>query len=105
LLHPKYCLPAQCFAYIGDANRPATWKLPYLREDGSIDVKRLPKAIQSILSNYRGAKVSSVPEKAIPDVLRRLAAAAEQLGKMPYQGETAEVYEMLAQALKQVDSA
>jgi hypothetical protein len=38
-------------------------------------------------------------------VLRRLAEAAEQLGRMPYQGETAEVYEMLAQALKQVKSS
>jgi hypothetical protein len=104
LLHPKYKLPAQCFAYVGNANRPTTWKLPYMLEDGSIDVKRLPKAIQAILSNYRGARVSSVPEKAIPDVLRRLAEAAEQLGRMPHQGETAEVYEMLAQALKQVDS-
>jgi hypothetical protein len=104
LLHPKYKLPAQCFAYVGNANRPTTWKLPYMLEDGSIDVKRLPKAIQSILSNYRGARVASVPEKVIPDVLRRLAEAAEQLGRMPHQGETAEVYEMLAQALKQVES-
>ena len=105
LLHPKYKLPAQCFAYVGDANRPTTWKLPYMLENGNIDVRRLPKAIQAILSNYRGARVSSVPEKAIPDVLRRLAEAAEQLGRMPYQGETAEVYEMLAQALKQVKSS
>ena len=30
---------------------------------------------------------------------------AEQLGKMLYQGETAEVYEMLAQALKQVGNS
>ena len=105
LLHPKYCLPSQCFAYVGDANRPATWKLPFMLEDGSIDVRRLPKAIQAILSNYRGAKVRSVPEKAIPDVLRRLAAAAEQLGKMPHQGETAEVYEMLAQVLTQVNGS
>jgi len=103
LLHPKYCLPAQCFAYVGDANRPTTWKLPYLSEDGNIDVKRLPKAIQAILSNYRGARVSSVPEGVIPDVLRRLAEAAEQLGRMPHQGETAEVYEMLAQALQQLE--
>jgi hypothetical protein len=66
LLHPKYCLPAQCFAYAGDANRPTTWKLPYLSEDGNIDVRRLPKAIQAILSNYRGARVSSVPEKLFP---------------------------------------
>jgi len=102
LLHRKYRFPSQCFA-IGDVSRPATWKLLYIKEDGSIDVKRLPKAIQAILSNYRGAKISSVPEKAIPDVLRRLAAAAEQLGRMPPQGETAKVSEMLAQAPKQVE--
>jgi len=104
-LHPKYRLPSCCFAYVGDANRPATWKLPHMLEDGTIGVKRLPKAIQAILSSYRGARVSSVPEKAIPDVLRRLAAAAEQLGRMPHQGETADVYEMLAQALKQVENS
>jgi len=104
LLHPKYHLPSRCFAYVGNANRPATWKLPYLLEDGSIDTKRLPKAIQVILSNYRGASLSSVPEEAIPDVLCRLADAAEQLGKMPRQGPTAEVYEMLGRALEQVAS-
>jgi len=105
LLHPKYCLPSHCFAYVGDANRPATWKLPFMLQDGSIDAKRLPKAIQAILSNYRGARVSSVPEKDIPDVLIRLAAAAEQLGRMPHQGETAEIYEMLAQVLTQVNGS
>jgi len=35
-------------------------------------------------------------------VIRRSAVAAEQLGKMPHLGETTEVYEMLAQALKQI---
>ena len=73
-------------------------------EDGTVDGKRLPKAIQSILTNYRGARVSSVPENAIPDVLRRLAAAAERIGKMPNQGQTADVYEMLAEVLKQVEN-
>jgi hypothetical protein len=33
-------------------------------------------------------------------VLRRFAAAVEQLGKMPHQGETTEVYEMFVQVLK-----
>ena len=32
--------------------------------------------MQAILISYRGARVSSVPEKAIPDVLRLLAEAA-----------------------------
>ncbi|GEM_PF-2065265 len=46
-----------------------------------------------------------MPEKAIHDVLRRLAEAAKQLSRMPYQGETAEVYGMLAQALMQAESS
>jgi len=75
-LHQEYCLPAQYFAYVGDANRPTTWKLPYLLKEGGIDTKRLPKAMQAILICCRGARVSSVPEKAIPDVARLLAEAA-----------------------------
>ena len=41
----------------------------------------------------------------MPDVLRCLAAAAEQLGKMPHQGATADVYEKLAQVLEQVKNS
>ena len=103
LLHPKYKLPAQCFAYVGDPNTPATWKLPYQQVDGNPDAKRLPKAVQAILSNYRGTKVAAVPEKDIPDVLVRLAQAAASLGRMPHQsGETAPVYVQLAEALDQL---
>lgn len=102
LLHPKYGIPAICFAYVGDAARPSTWKLPYRTLDGSIDLRRLPKAVQAILSNYRGARVSGIPEADIPDVLVRLACAASTLGKMPGQaGETAVVYCQLAEALDQ----
>jgi len=71
LLHPKYKIPASCFAYVGDANKPSTWKLPYLHADGTPDHSRLPKAIQAVLSNYRDATVSTVPEKAVSDVLVR----------------------------------
>jgi len=102
-LHPKYKVPARCFAYVGNAADPATWKLPYRNADGSIDVKRLPKAIQAILSNYRGVKVSGIPEKDIPDILVRLARGATQLGKMPGQcGEAAPVYQQLADVLDQI---
>ena len=52
----SYQLPASCFAYIGDPAHPGTWKLPYRLINGSIDERRLPKAIQAILSNYRGVK-------------------------------------------------
>lgn len=103
LLHPKYQIPAHCFAYVGDASKTSTWKLPYRLADGSPDLKRLPKAIQAILSNYRGTKVSSVPEKSIPDVLVCLAKTAASLGKMPFQdGETADAYHQLEQALIQI---
>ncbi len=102
LLHPKYQVPAACFAYVGNAVKPTTWKLPYRLADGAIDLRRLPKAVQAILSNYRGVKVSGIPEADIPDVLVRLACAAASLGKMPGQaGETAPVYHQLAEALDQ----
>ncbi len=103
LLHPKYEIPSRCFAYVGDATKPSTWKLPYLRADGSTDTARLPKAIQSILSNYRGAKVTGIPDAAIGDVLVRLALAAHDVGKLPGQaGATAPAYEQLFAALDQL---
>ena len=102
-LHPKYKIPAHCFAYIGDACDPRTWKLPYRLADGSPDVKRLPKAIQAVLSNYRGTKVSGIPERDIPEVLVRLATASVQIGKMPHQsGEPSLVYQQLAEVLDQL---
>ena len=83
ILHPKYKLPAHCFAYVADYLKPRTWKLPYLCADGTIDAKRLPKAIQCILTNYRGGRVSGIPEAAMPAVLERLARAAHQAGHLP----------------------
>lgn len=103
VLHAKYHLPARCFGYVGNATDQGTWKLPYLLADGTIDAKRLPKAIGAILSNYRGVKVSGIPEAAIPDVLVRLAQAASRIGKLPHQGgETAPIYEQLAEVLAQL---
>lgn len=102
-LHPKYKLPARCFAYVGSATDPRSWHLPYLRADGTVDVRRLPKAVQAILSNYRGERVSGIPEAAIPDVLVRLARAARLLGKFPDQtAEAAPAYVQLAGALEQL---
>ena len=101
LLHPKYRLPARCFAFVGQPERTGTWKLPYLRLDGSIDERRLPKAIQAILRDYRGEHVR-LPEEHVPDVLVRLAKAAARLGRMPHQDVTpADVYLALDEALIQ----
>ena len=83
LRHPKYDLPAYCFAYVGDANDPRTWKLPHLHADGTMDEKRLPKAIQALLSNYRGAQVGGIPQQALPEVLVKLARAAAAAGRLP----------------------
>jgi hypothetical protein len=103
LLHPKYRLPAACFAYVGDAADTRTWHLPYLNADGSVDARRLPKAVQAILSNYRGAHVASVPECDIPEVLVRLACAARSLGKLPEQSpKPAAAYLSLVAALEQL---
>lgn len=102
LFHPKYHLPAHCFAYVGDYSKPHSWKLPYLLVNGAVDAKRLPKAVQAILSNYRGAKVSGIPETAIRAVLERLAKAARQVGHMPPEAcNPAPVYRQLADALEQ----
>lgn len=102
VLHPKYQIPATCFAYVGNAAKTSTWSLPYKLADGSIDTKRLPKAIQVILTNYRGQKLSKIPDPAIPDVLVRLAIAAHNQGRMPYQtGNAADVYKELEAALIQ----
>ncbi len=104
LMHPKYGLPARCFAYVGDPLRPASWHLPFRLVDGCADAKRLPKAIQAILTNYRGATVGSVPERAIPAVLERLAQGARELGHMPDQRpDTAEAYQLLHDALLQIE--
>jgi len=106
LLHPKYKIPAHCFAYVGDASDPGTWKLPYRVADGKVDLKRLPKAIQCIITNYRGATVSGIPEADIPDVLVRLARAAASVGKMPHQSQAPSVaYCQLAEVLVQLGKA
>ena len=83
LLHPKYQLPVTCFAYVGSVTHPSTWHLPYLDAEGEIDHSQLPKAILAVLTDYRGAHVSSIPEEAVPLVLQRLAAAARRAGRMP----------------------
>ncbi len=103
ILHPKYHLPANCFAYVEHASDPHTWKLPFRIANGEPDLKRLPKAIQALFSNYRGEKVSGIPDRAIPAVMRRLAEAARELGKMPDQkASTAAAYKKLAEALAQL---
>jgi hypothetical protein len=76
--------------------------LPYRLIDGSLDLKRLPSAIQAIISNYRSTKVSGIPERDIPDVLVRLAQAA-LIGKMPRQSHVpSAVYCQLADVLEQL---
>lgn len=104
LLHPRRNLPAQCFAYVGNAARTSTWKLPYLLADGSPDLRRLPGAIQAVLGTYRGTRVATIPENSIPDVLVKLAKTAVSLGRLPFQcGETADAYRMLEEALVQLN--
>ncbi len=103
LLHPRYKLPAFCFAYAGDASDWRTWKLPYLLADGTVDAKRLPKAIQAILSNYRGTKVSGIPECAVAEVLVRLARAAVAAGKLASgASQAAPVYRRLVEVIEQL---
>lgn len=100
-LHPAYKLPARCFAYVGNESDAKTWKLPYRLADGAPDVKRLPAAVQALLTGYRGRKVSGIPEDRVPEVLSNLGRAAAQAGKMPFQDpKAAAVYRQLQTALE-----
>ena len=100
LLHPKYKVPARCFAYVGDASNCKTWKLPYLLANGKVDTKRLSGAVRCIVTNYRGGNVKDLPDNAIPSVLKRLGEAATQAGKMPAQNpKTADTYRRLSEIL------
>ncbi|MGH9534206.1 MAG: hypothetical protein ACRD2E_05050 [Terriglobales bacterium] len=102
LLHTKYQLPARCFAFVPKPNCPNSWKLPYLLGDGRVDAKRLPKAIQCLLTNYRGTR-ADIPEAAVPGVLSLLEAAARACGQMPDQRPgAADAYRQLEQALAQL---
>lgn len=104
LIHPKYKVPATCFAYVGDACKTSTWKLPHRFADGRVDEKRLCGAIRAVTSNYRGVRVKTIPEKALPDVLVRLGKAAAEIGKLPGQNPSPQQsYQQLYDALKQLD--
>ena len=102
-LHPKFGLPASCFAYVGDPDDPRTWKLPYLLADGHTDLKRLPAAIEAVTTGYRGKTVGGIPDDRVPDVLVRLGRAAADAGKMPFQNnKTAAVYRELQTRLERL---
>ena len=81
LLHHKYKLPCHCFGYVGDASDPSTWMLPFSHADGTIDGKRLPKAIQAILTNYRGTKVHGIPRERHSGRARSLGGGFTPLGQ------------------------
>lgn len=103
LRHPRYGVPARCFAYVGDASRPSTWKLPYRLESGAADEGHLSGAIRAVLTNYRGAHASSIPEAAVPEVLVRLGKAAAELRKLPGQTRSPLTsYQQLYDALYQL---
>jgi hypothetical protein len=102
-LHPKYGLPVRCFAHVGDPTHPSTWKLPYLLADGSVDAKRLPKAIGAIIRDYRGEHVKGLSPEHSRQALVLLAAAAVRTGRMPHQDPTpAKVYIALLQHLNEI---
>lgn len=102
-LHPKYKLPARCFAYVGNSADTRTWKLPYLLADGGPDLRRLPKAIQAVISNYRGKNVTGIPGEEMPEVLTRLGRAAVRAGKMPFQDKkAAPIYRQLEATLEKL---
>lgn len=67
--------PAQCFAYVADAVNPKTWKLHLFYPNGAIDMARLPKAIQTIVTDYPGLKVKGIPFFRDPSSACRFASS------------------------------
>jgi len=102
VLHKKYGVPSNCFAYVPDASNPSTWKLPCWRVYGEeVDTGRLPGAIRAVVTNYRGAR-ATVPEESVSDVLVRLGKAAAKARKLPGQDPNPkDSYRQLYQALEQ----
>ena len=57
---------SRCFACVGNAADPHTWKLPHLDASGVVEERRIPKAIQAVLTNYRGVKVGAYANRRFP---------------------------------------
>lgn len=83
--HHGVKLHYSCFAHVGDIRDKGTWRAPYRNPDGSVDVKRLPHAVNYLLSpsGHRGKQASRqrIPEAATPLVALRLAKAYKEIGK------------------------
>lgn len=83
--HHGTSLHYKCFAYVGDLRDKATWRLPYLNPDFSVDTSRIDKAVNYLLSpgGYRGVTVTdkSIPEAASVDVAKKLAKAYKEIGR------------------------
>ncbi len=75
--------------------------LQFGRAFGALGRQGGERAIQSILSNYRGVRVPGILKTDIPEVLVRLGPAAVPLGKMPFHaGETAAIYRQPVEILE-----
>jgi len=102
LVHPKYQLPASCFAHVGNVADIRTWHLPYLRADGTPDLTRPPKAIQAILSNYRGRPRQHYPRARHPRSPGNPRTHGHELRKLPAAGLGRQGYAQLQAALEQL---
>ena len=103
LINKTYKLPSRCFAYVGDPNKPSTWKLPYLSLDGSVNIKRLPGAVECVVTNFRGLQIKTIPEENINEVLIKLAKASKSVGKLnPNNPKMANCYKQLYKAIDQI---
>ncbi|RKX62366.1 MAG: hypothetical protein DRP41_07380 [Thermodesulfobacteriota bacterium] len=76
----KKSLPATCFAYVPDPNKPSTWKLRYRNPDGSVSPSHLAGAVAALSpGGFRGKKVN-IPEKDLPKVKETLLSAYFEIG-------------------------
>lgn len=89
----KEGLPAAAFAIVGDADDPATWKLPHhtrailralkgrLDIERTVDWDRMAAAVAALSpGGYRGRRVEATPEQLL-DAARHLAAHYRAAGR------------------------
>ena len=76
----KRGLPASCFAYVPDPDKPSTWKLRYRNKDGSVSPSHLSAAVAALSpGGFRGRRVE-IPPEAFPKVKEALYNAYLELG-------------------------
>ncbi len=90
-------LPRRAYAY-APTNDPATWKLPILKADGSVDVDRLPLAAAALSEGGHRGEKADIPSGNLANVKSRLRQAYRK-----WKGSDAEYPDSIRESEDDVD--